>query len=361
MAFSRTRENVTRKTYLCTTMSTATPSSDLAWCRSMLPQVSRTFALVISVLSGEKYRGVLLAYLICRIADTIEDNHEFPADKKYQLLDDFLISLKTGTPADTVETAFRPFSSVDADHDLTAQCNRVLSEFAGLPAGVRSCIIPWVDEMITGMKKFQAFSTPSATITPVQSVEELEEYCYYVAGTVGRMLTALFLHYAPRIPDQGRKVMDDFAVSFGTGLQLTNILKDFNEDLKRGWCYLPADLLLSHGLTPELVRDNPGHPGLKKVIETLRSRARLHLLNALRYTFAIPRTERQIRLFCLWPLHMANQTLAAMTLNSGLFSGGTVKISRKQVGETVLRTRLDWFSNRRQESFFHQFTYSRLT
>ena len=46
---------------------------DWEYCQKTLPKVSRTFALNISVLTGELHRSVLTAYLFCRIIDTIED------------------------------------------------------------------------------------------------------------------------------------------------------------------------------------------------------------------------------------------------------------------------------------------------
>ena len=51
----------------------------LRFGRSILPAVSRTFALSIRVLPGELGRAVLTAYLLCRIADTLEDEPVLPA------------------------------------------------------------------------------------------------------------------------------------------------------------------------------------------------------------------------------------------------------------------------------------------
>ena len=57
------------------------------FAREILPAVSRTFALSIRVLPGELGRAVLAAYLLCRIADTLEDEPSLPADAKAALLD----------------------------------------------------------------------------------------------------------------------------------------------------------------------------------------------------------------------------------------------------------------------------------
>ncbi|MBT5375365.1 MAG: squalene/phytoene synthase family protein, partial [Nitrospinaceae bacterium] len=49
---------------------------DWTYCVKTLPKVSRTFALNISVLKGDLHRSILVAYLFCRIVDTVEDAAE---------------------------------------------------------------------------------------------------------------------------------------------------------------------------------------------------------------------------------------------------------------------------------------------
>jgi farnesyl-diphosphate farnesyltransferase len=56
-------------------------------------------------------------------------------------------------------------------------------------------------------------------------MQDMNEYCYYVAGCVGEMLAKLFCHYSEEI-NQHREQLLELSVSFGQGLQMTNILKD---------------------------------------------------------------------------------------------------------------------------------------
>ncbi|MCU0627289.1 MAG: squalene/phytoene synthase family protein, partial [Gemmatimonadaceae bacterium] len=64
-----------------------TPREIERWSRAILPRVSRTFALSVRVLPGDLGRAVLAAYLLCRIADTIEDAPTLPAAHKAATLD----------------------------------------------------------------------------------------------------------------------------------------------------------------------------------------------------------------------------------------------------------------------------------
>ena len=58
---------------------------------------------------------------------------------------------------------------------------------------------------------------------------DLDDYCYYVAGVVGEMLTDLFCDYSPQIA-RHRPKLSAMAASFAQGLQMTNILKDAPRD-----------------------------------------------------------------------------------------------------------------------------------
>ena len=93
-----------------------------------------------------------------------------------------------------------------------------------------------------GMAEFQDRDLRHGLAT----LDEMSDYCYYVAGVVGEMLTRLFCHYSPEIAAH-RETMMRLAVSFGQGLQMTNILKDLWDDHSREVCWLPRDIFESHG------------------------------------------------------------------------------------------------------------------
>ena len=78
--------------------------------------------------------------------------------------------------------------------------------------------------------------------------QDMDSYCYYVAGVVGEMLTELFCDYSSAIDENHGELMQ-LAVSFGQGLQMTNILKDIWDDQKRNMCWLPQSVLESYGVS----------------------------------------------------------------------------------------------------------------
>ncbi len=88
-------------------------------------------------------------------------------------------------------------------------------------------------------------------------MDELNLYCDRVACAVGRLSNAIFGIDLQR----GNRIAD----ALGRALQLTNILRDLEEDTERDRLYLPASLLRAHGITsddPVTVLDDPGMAGV---------------------------------------------------------------------------------------------------
>jgi phytoene synthase len=75
------------------------------------------------------------------------------------------------------------------------------------------------------------------------SMAELELYCDRVAGAVGRLSVKVF-----GMQDEPGKAL---AVPLGRALQLTNILRDLDEDAGIGRLYLPREALVEAGITSD--------------------------------------------------------------------------------------------------------------
>jgi phytoene synthase len=79
-----------------------------------------------------------------------------------------------------------------------------------------------------------------------RTFDELREYCYRVASTVGLICLEIFGY-----DDPGAR---DYAVNLGLALQLTNILRDVKADLDKDRLYIPAEDLARFGCTEEDLR-----------------------------------------------------------------------------------------------------------
>jgi len=122
--------------------------------REILPAVSRTFALSIRLLPGELGAAVRCAYLICRIADTVEDEAELPADFKASLLDALLVCFDDAAAADAYPRLAADVGGDPAHVQLVQHADLVFVTYRALPERTRGFVRHWVSEMIVGMRKF---------------------------------------------------------------------------------------------------------------------------------------------------------------------------------------------------------------
>ena len=320
------------------------------WCEAMLPRVSRTFALCIRFLPDEVRRAVLLSYLLCRVADTVEDAPELDAPRKLALLDRFAAAL-TDSHVDLTDLDAAFGDRVDPDARLAARAHAVVALLHEQPGPVREAVVPWVAEMCRGMAEF-ATDRPVVTggeggaVRVLDTAADLDRYCYYVAGTVGHLLTALFAAQRPRIDAGAAAAMDELAEDFGGGLQLVNILVDVARDRQRGVSYVPAEWCRAEGVDPARLLDPAMRPAARRVMQRLAERAHQRLTRARQYCLLLPRTEYQLRLFCVVPYYLALRTLTALEHDPRYPDAGQrVKIGRSAVYRTVTAARVCAASN----------------
>jgi farnesyl-diphosphate farnesyltransferase len=322
--------------------------SDAVYQDEILPHVSRTFALTIPQLPAALRIGVTNAYLLCRIADTIEDEPALSPPETLAFMERFMAAVDgSGDPAALARALGSRLSdrTLRTERDLVGNMQRVIRVTASLSEAQRAAIHRCVELMCYGMPRFQS----TASLRGLPRLTDLDDYCYYVAGVVGDMLTELFCEYSPVIARQ-RTGLQDLAVSFAQGLQMTNILKDVWEDRSRGACWLPQEVFSRHGVDLAQLAPTPYDPRFGAGMRELVAVAHGHLRNALEYTLLIPSKEVGIRRFCLWAIGLAVLTLQRINQNPAFTAGSQVKISRRAVGMTRLLTdatgRSDWLLRR---------------
>lgn len=331
------------------------PAEEHRFCLQMLPKVSRTFAACIRLLPQPVQHQVLVAYLLCRVADTAEDTAELPVATKEALLTSFRDRLADDRPADDWRATFT--TPRIPDEELAREADAVLHEFRRLSPAAQDAIRPWVQEMCMGMASFAAKHARARPdhLEALESVEELDRYCYYVAGTVGHLLTDLFCLHSGRFTPDHRGRLKALSTSFGLGLQLTNIIKDVADDRRRGWSFVPRQLCRLANIDPENLCDSRHMAESHRVMEQLIRKARRHLHDALRYCCALPRSQYGIRLFCLTPLFFAVRTLAVAERDQRLLDPDhKVKITRGDVYRTLSMAHVVAPSNHLVRAYYRQ-------
>lgn len=331
-------------------------NDDLAFQTEALQGVSRTFALTIPQLPDGLCDVVGNAYLLCRITDTIEDEPALSAEQKREFSERFAEIVAGRREPDSFARDLGKLlssSTTESEHDLIANTARVVRITEGFSDTQRNALERCVKIMSRGMAEFQQ----KATVEGLNDLPHLDQYCYYVAGVVGEMLTELFCDHSEEI-NARREELLALSVSFGQGLQMTNILKDMWDDQRRGACWLPRDIFLAAGFNLSSLSSMQNDPGFTKGLFELVAIARHHLANALRFIMIIPARETGIRLHCLWALGMAVLTLRRIYATPVFRSGQEVKISRRSVWMVTIITRAVVRSNLALKLLFGMLTYS---
>ena len=182
--------------------------SEYEYCLRIIKNHSKTFSLAASLLGRKQKNGIIALYAFCRTTDDIVDR---TPDNRQELL------------------------------------HRWKSEAVGLSPRINDPVsLCWADTR-------KQFKIPRKYIQHLiegvesdlfkqkyQSVNELVEYCYGVASTVGLMsIHILGFESDKAIP---------YAIKMGIALQLTNILRDVGEDYRMGRIYLPQDEMDEFGI-----------------------------------------------------------------------------------------------------------------
>ena len=319
------------------TVEPFTPTlADERYQETILPDVSRTFALTIPQLPRRLRRSVTTAYLLCRIADTIEDEPALSSSEKLTLLDDFSLAVSARLPASPLgiqASARLSDHTLPAERDLVRNLDRIVRLANALDDSERAAIERCIHTMCNGMHHYQEH----ASLQGLPRMTDLDGYCYCVAGCVGEMLTDLFRAHCKQFAG-GEPRIRQLAVSFGQGLQMTNILKDIWEDRLRGACWLPREVFGRYHLALEDLPLNHVTVEFAQAVNELIGVAHAHLRNGFAFTLAIPRLETGIRKFCFLALGMAVLTLQKIQRKPAFTAGTQVKIARSSVMTTKLLT-----------------------
>ena len=275
----------------------------------LLADSSRTFALTIPRLPDPTRREVTVAYLLFRVADTLEDSDSWPPARRaagLRRLED-LLARRDALDAFARELREDPPSLLPGYRALTDELAAVFEALSSLSAGAQEVIVKHLLVTVRGMA--EGLEATAGGPFRLRSLAQLERYCYLVAGVVGEMLTELFLLASPRLGAAGG-TLRQHARSFGEGLQLTNILKDAGGDAREARHFIPEQLSMP----------------------SLFARARRDLADAARYVSALvaARAPQGVVAFTALPVRLALDTLAEVER-----SGAGAKISREQVAEAL--------------------------
>jgi phytoene synthase len=178
-------------------------------CASLTKTHSHTFYLASGLLPGPMRRSVLALYAFCRRTDDLVDRAIGEARTSLEAWRKH--ALGSDPPAD--DPVALAWADARARHRIPLR---------------------YAEQLIDGVGQ-------DLTMTRYATFDDLAAYCYGVASTVGLMAMHIVGFSGPEA------VL--YAVRLGVALQLTNILRDVDEDWRVGRLYLPQDELAAFDLS----------------------------------------------------------------------------------------------------------------
>lgn len=291
------------------------------YCYVKLTHVSRSFSAVILHLHPKLREAICVFYLVCRGLDTVEDDMKPKVADKVKELRVFYQHL--GDPKWTL----KGYGDVPHEIDLLERFDSVNQVFATFPASYQ--------EVISDIAKIMGNGMADYLTKRVETLQEYDEYCYYVAGLVGEGLTRLFaasgLESASLWDQEGKRL----SISMGLFLQKTNIIRDYLEDISavNPRMFYPKAIWGKHVSALELLKEPAQRPAALRVLNEMVTNAFAHAEDVVLYLERL--TEPSIFAFCAIPQTMAFATLA-LCYNNGRVFEGEVKIGKGEAVKLIL-------------------------
>jgi phytoene synthase len=190
-------------------------------CRALNAEHGRTYFLATALLPPAKRPYVHALYGFARYVDDLVDGFDAgAAERERRLLDwseDFLADLDWGATSDPIARAL---------HDTITRWSIPVSYF-----------VDFVESMRMDL-----------TVTEYETYDDLARYMWGSAAVIGLQMLPIL---GRRSDDVRWDVLETHAIALGTAFQLTNFLRDVDEDLRRGRIYLPQESLRRFGVDRE--------------------------------------------------------------------------------------------------------------
>ena len=227
-----------------------------AFCETACRNASTTFYSSFSALPYNKRRAVHAVYALCRWVDDIVDGDEEPTILETKALRE-ATEIQQGVVSERHEGETPSLSPNEhrrrmmALVDIRIKLHRASEQ--EIKATDHPIFIALQDVFTRYSIKLGDFETViegmEDDLYPVRikTWDELRSYCYKVASAVGLVLIEIYGY-----EDRAARL---HAIDLGIQMQLINVLRDINEDMERGRVYLPIEVLDSHSISLEMLKN----------------------------------------------------------------------------------------------------------
>ena len=303
---------------------------------SILEGTSRSFYLSLKELPREIRKQVSLLYMLARTSDTIADSEGGEPEDLMQALESYN-EFTQGNSEETPELGeLSEFQSNISERLLLKNVGKVVSNISQFSESdqesIRNCLGIIIGGQILDLKRF---SSGVNGIPSIEENDELDDYAYRVAGSVGEFWTQMSLDHLFKIKEENEAEIFENGVRFGKALQMINILRDIPADLELGRCYIPRRSLDEHGMSPSDLLDSSKMESFRPLYNEYLDLTDQHLDSAVQYIEMLPHSQFRLRGSCMLPVIIGKKTVSLLRGRNVLDPEKKVKISRSEVKEVV--------------------------
>ncbi len=210
------------------------------YSQSIIKHYAKSFYFAANFLPKERRLAAYAVYAFCRYADNVVDN---PRDRSKEEIQNEVNNLK--------EELTLAFKYGESEHPALAAFIYVAKRY-DIP-------IEYPMDLIDGVQM-------DIEKTRYNNFDELYDFAYKVASTVGLMMTCVM--------GFSDKIALVYAESLGIGMQITNILRDIQEDKNLGRIYLPLNELKQFSITENEINQEIFSSNFKELMKFQVAKAR---------------------------------------------------------------------------------------
>ena len=308
---------------------------------TLLEETSRSFFLTLRILPTSIRKQVGLLYLLARVADTIADSKTGQVDLLLEALESWDNATSEDEKIMSDISYLATLQSNPAEEKLLRNLEIPLNAFKTISNNdrihMRRCLKIIIGGQTLDLKRFGP-ANDSDDVSSLESKEELDDYAYRVAGSVGEFWTSMTLAHLVSVDGPTSEQMFELGIRFGKALQMINILRDIPEDLAFGRCYIPLEQLKEINLEPIELRNSSNYEIFNPVYQSLLDITQGHLEAAEQYILMLPKRQIRLRIACLLPVLIGQKTVNLLRTSNVLDASERVKVPRKTVKRLMIRS-----------------------
>lgn len=304
---------------------------------SILEGTSRSFYLSLKELPNSIRSQVSLLYMLARTSDTIADSEQGDSGELMLALESYN-DFSQGKTTNLIDlSALADLQRNKSEASLLRNVEKIVSKIGEFSDSdqkeIRRCLGIIIGGQILDL---QRFSSNSGSIIPLDSDQELDDYAYRVAGSVGEFWTRMSLDHIFQLTGEGQEeALFEKGIRFGKALQMINILRDIPADLSLGRCYIPRSSLDEYGMTPSDLIEPTKMDSFRPLYDRYLDLTDEYLASAIQYIEMLPHWKLRLRAACMFPVIIGKRTVSKLREGNALDPSNRLKIDRSEIKEVI--------------------------